>query len=164
MVTVSTLVFSPVDNADIPLLLNALGLYDNPSRLAVKEEIIGRNKMELVLESTTGTLKSRKAVFMALANLANPALLGKSSGEKIQIEQWIDFACTVALGEVKATHNMEEHVFAPLHSELSSKTFIAGGMSPSMADWALFALLFNKIVQSMMMEGTSLLICICRKQ
>lgn len=48
--------------------------------------------------------------------------------------------------EVKSTRNIEEGVFLPLHTELARKTFIAGTVRPTVADWLLFALLFGKIV------------------
>ena len=68
------------------------------------------------------------------------------AGCELGVSQWLDFACETVLGELRETRDLEGRVFAPLHAELAQKTFIAGSAKPSMADWALFALLFSKVV------------------
>jgi hypothetical protein len=136
----ATLVFTPVDNADIVLLLRAL----QPQDLTVVEDLKQHDKLEVTIKNAV--LSTRKAVLVALAGLtASSDLLGVSKDEKIMVEQWLDFACNVVRPEIMAIRDMEEQVFRPLHTELARKTFIAGGTNPSIADWTLFSLLFPKI-------------------
>jgi hypothetical protein len=89
-------------------------------------------------------LTSRITVLKALAALSIG--LGSDKIEKMNIEQWLEFASTTVLREIRDTKDLD-HVFSPLQVELAKKTFISGGKAPSIADWSLFSLLFPKIVQ-----------------
>lgn len=78
----ASLVFTPVDNAEIPLLLKALTL-DNPSKLHILEDLVGRGRLEF--SSDSAKLVSKKTVVKALASLACPSLLGCTIDEKIAV-------------------------------------------------------------------------------
>lgn len=81
----------------------------------------------------------------ALASTSSDAvtLLGTDNEERLLVNHWLDFACTCVVEDLQ--RDVEGRVFLPLHTELARKTFLAGGVAPSIADWILFAMLFGRV-------------------
>lgn len=100
------------------------------------------------------TLRAKRTILVAMAS-ASPdrgTLLGESLSEpvRLSLEQSLEWACGPVTEEllIHRGRNVEDVIFGPLQRDLARKTFVAGGSAPSLADWSLFALLFNRIVQT----------------
>lgn len=133
------LTLSPVDNADLFLLIKALRL-ENDSKLGIREKLLKRGLLQL--EDEQGNkIESRKAIIKRLGQLANMT----TTTLPIQEEQWIDFASSVVSPALVSGSDVTEAIFAPLQAELARRTFITGGTKPGLADWSLFSLLFNRL-------------------
>lgn len=91
------------------------------------------------------TLASRKSIYLALAKLVGLSHAEESVSDMICIDQWIDFISSRIVPELKHSKDLEGVVFAPLHAALAKKTFLCGLENPSIADWAVFSILFNRI-------------------
>lgn len=72
--------------------------------------------------------------------------LKEGSIEALLDEQWLKFAYETVKPELQVTHDLETIVWKPLHAALDGRAFFNGTFKPSLADWALFALLANHIV------------------
>lgn len=87
---------------------------------------------------------------MADASPDRDTLLGRSLPESMRLllEQTLEWACGSVTEELLCHQgrDVEGVVLGPLQDLLVRKTFVAGGSAPSISDWSLFALLFNRIV------------------
>ena len=143
------LTFSPVEHGDLCLLLRALAVPGD--RLEIHEDLCGRSALKLELPGSSAALTTRTTIVRAVAELAPAAddlLRGRTAEERLMIQQWLDFAYETVLPETQVTRSIETTVYALLHEQLARNTFVAGGVAPSVADWALLALLFGRIVRT----------------
>lgn len=77
-------------------------------------------------------------------------LLEEHSPESVRLalEQALEWTCGSVLEELmhRQGRDVEGVIFGPLQEDLAKRAFVAGGSTPSLADWSLFALLFNRLV------------------
>lgn len=89
---------------------------------------------------------------MAMASLSpdRSALLEERSSEavRLSLEQSLEWICGSVLEELMdhQGRDVEGVIFGPLQEDLARRTFVTGGLMPSLADWSLFSLLFSRIV------------------
>jgi hypothetical protein len=135
---VQRLTFSSVDNPEIPVLVHILGL--SGSAAVQVNEVVGRAALDL-----DGANDARQ-IILTLGTLDTGLWVPKSSSETALFAQWLSFALDTVAGELRNSHNFDTAVLGPLHCGLERKVFLAGSFEPSLVDWLLFSMLFNRIV------------------
>lgn len=98
--------------------------------------------------------KSRLAIYQALTQLTNEkGLLGVGNDDAIiQVQNWLEWAANVVATELEATNKksgspsgLDNTIWTSMQLALTRKTFLAGTINPTMADWSMFALLGGRL-------------------
>lgn len=152
----ATLTYSIVDGADITLLLkvlNALGFNQKISEFNIQEELYQSGILRL--ESSLGIITSRRPMYAYIESIMCTRHNGMAETSKFLIEQMLDFASTAVLSEIRTCRDLDGNVLNPLHKQLAGRSFVGATETPTIADWALFSLLFPKVRAFTPSQGAS---------